>query len=164
MARFDSAPPILSSRLPAWRRRPGRGGTARTIVSPAVITLRFSANCGLSSISSRTRTARGLIRSEKTHVRPDACPELGHELGVGAEPCVGVFCKLPEVGDPVFQPFADHAVDLPREVEGAVEEVQNSLALHRRVVGRQEVTRTHGVEGADGVLVAGGVEVARWEQ
>src|ERR687898_1915088 len=44
MARFDSAPPILSSRLAAWRRRPGRGGTPRTIVSPNVITSRFSAN------------------------------------------------------------------------------------------------------------------------
>src|SRR5687767_7682636 len=47
MARFDSAPPILSSRLVAWRRRPGRAGTPRTIVSPAVITSRFSATCGL---------------------------------------------------------------------------------------------------------------------
>src|SRR5918995_35989 len=44
MARFDSAPPILSSRLVAWRSRPGCGGTARTIVSPIVITSRFSAN------------------------------------------------------------------------------------------------------------------------
>src|ERR671913_1121939 len=44
MARFDSAPPILSSRLAAWRRRPGRGGTPSTIVSPIVITSRFTAN------------------------------------------------------------------------------------------------------------------------
>src|SRR5215211_4043420 len=51
MARFDSAPPILSSRLPAWRRRPGRGGTPRTIVSPAVITSRFCTNCGISRAS-----------------------------------------------------------------------------------------------------------------
>src|SRR5918994_2603849 len=44
MARFDSAPPILSSRLVAWRSRPGRAGTPSTIVSPIVITSRFSAN------------------------------------------------------------------------------------------------------------------------
>src|SRR3712207_591450 len=50
MARFDSAPPILSSRLVAWRNRPGRGGTPRTIVSPIVITSRFSANRSLSFI------------------------------------------------------------------------------------------------------------------
>src|SRR5919112_249308 len=51
MARFDSAPPILSSRLVACRRRPGRGGTPRTIVSPAVITSRFSGNLALSRAS-----------------------------------------------------------------------------------------------------------------
>src|SRR3712207_2966551 len=50
MARFDSAPPILSSRLVAWRSRPGRGGTPSTIVSPIAITSRFSANRSLSFV------------------------------------------------------------------------------------------------------------------
>src|SRR5829696_7132543 len=159
MARFDSAPPILSSRLPAWRRRPGRGGTPRTIVSPAVITSRFSANCGLSPASSMTRTHLALpVRPEQPKMRPDTGPELVHGRRVRAELLVGVLRKLPEVCRTVFQPFADHAVDLHGEVEGAVEEVERLLAPHDRVVGRQEMARTYRVEPADGVLVGGGVE------
>src|SRR5215210_1705214 len=111
----------------------------------------------------RSRRLGRLVWAEEAHVRPDAGPELGHKLGVGAEPPVGVLRKLPKVGGPVFQPFADDAVDLPGEVEGALQEVQGLLALHGWVVGGQEVAGTHGVEGADGVLVDGGIEVARGE-
>src|SRR5215204_5033094 len=162
MAMFDSAPPILSSRLPAWRSRPGCGGTPRTIVSPAVITSRFSANCDLSPTSSMTRTHLALpVRSEQPKMRPDARPELVHGCRVRAELLIGVLRELPEVCRPVFQPFADHAVDLRGEVERAVEEVERLLAPHNRVVGREEMAGTQGVELADGVLVTGGVEVAR---
>src|SRR3712207_9055433 len=76
MARLDSAPPILSSRLEACLNRPGRAGTPRTIVSPAV-------------------TTRGIL--EHGHVRPDAGPELMAEFRVGAEPGDGLFGQIPEV-------------------------------------------------------------------
>src|SRR5215210_3701242 len=161
MAKFDSAPPILSSRLLAWRRRPGRGGTPSTIVSPAVITSRFSANGGLSFALSRIQQLEPPVWAEQPKMRPDTGPELVHGRRVRAELRVGVLRKLPEVCRPVFQPFADHAVDLHGEVEGSVEEVERLLAPHNRVVGREEMARTLGVKLADGVLVGGSIEVAR---
>src|SRR5215210_2207989 len=164
MAKFDSAPPILSSRLLAWRRRPGRGGTPSTIVSPAVITSRFSANGGLSFALSRIQQLEPPVWAEQPKMRPDTGPELVHGRRVRAELLIGVLRKLPEICRPVFQPFADHAVDFHGEVEGAIEEVEDVLIPHNRVVGREEVAWTHGVELADGILVGGGVEVARWLQ
>src|SRR5215216_1231052 len=145
MARFDSAPPTFSSRLEACLRRPGRAGTPRTIVSPAVITL-------------------GIAFLEHGHVRPDARPELHHGLRVGAELRVGAPGQLPEIGGSAFQPFAHHAVYLFCEVEGTVEEVEGFLSLHGRIVGGEEVLRAQCPESADRALIPGGVEVARWDQ
>src|SRR5215217_2313435 len=144
MARLDSAPPILSSRLEACRSRPGLAGTPRTIVSPAVTTLGMPLQHG--------------------QVRPDARREFMAELRVRAELRVGAPGQLPEVGGPVLEALAHHAVDALGELEGEVEEVEGGLSLHGRVVGCEEVFRAQRLEFADGVLVPGGVEVARWDQ
>src|SRR5215217_3475968 len=100
MARLDSAPPILSSRLEACRSRPGRAGTPRTIVSPAVTTLGMSLQHG--------------------QVRPDARREFMTELRVRAELRVGAPGQLPEVGGPVLEALAHHAVDALGELEREV--------------------------------------------
>src|SRR3712207_3674015 len=118
MARFDSAPPLLSSSLEACLKRPGRAGTRRTIVSPAV-------------------TTPGML--ERGHVRAYAGPELVRELGVGAELRDGVPGQIPEVGGPALYSFAHHAVESLGEVQGAVEEVQGFPSLHGRVVSGEEV-------------------------
>src|SRR5829696_1573712 len=108
--------------------------------------------------------ANNKLPLERDQVRPDAGPEFVTELRVGAEPRYGALGQLPEVGGSALYPFAHHAVQLLREHQGAVEEVECFLSLHGRVVGGEEVLRAEGLELADRGLVAGGVEVARGDQ
>src|SRR3712207_1292569 len=121
MARLDSAPPTLSSRLEVCLSRPGRAGTPRTIVSPAV-------------------TTPGIL--ERGHVRPDSRPEFMTELGIRTELCDGLSGQLPEIGGSALQSLTHHAVELLREVQGAVEEGEGLFSLHGRVVGGEEVLWT----------------------
>jgi hypothetical protein len=74
-------------------------------------------------------------------VRPDARPELRHELRVGAELGIGALGQLPEVGRSIPYPFVYYAVDLLCEVEGSGEEIEGLLSLHGWVVGCEEVLR-----------------------